>query len=143
MSQFNFDFGGLTVEIRQHLIKTEKLNTTSSYHKLLELFLENQTNQSISDKNISEFTPIAKKLEDKSLSLIMAFPERNSLRRQEVMDLIGLTNQTYNTDRYLTPLIETGLISQIIKIRPNSSKQKYILTEKGTKFKFLLTNITN
>ena len=71
----------------------------------------------------------------------MALQEREMLKRKEVMDLIGLTNQTYNTERYLTPLIDLGLVIQLVKSRPNSPKQRYTLTEKGGKFKYLLTKI--
>jgi ATP-dependent DNA helicase RecG len=61
--------------------------------------------------------------------------------RKEMMALVGLTNQTYNTERYLTPLIDLGIVTQLIKSRPNSPKQRYTLTEKGGKFRYLLTKI--
>ncbi|MFC0184971.1 Putative ATP-dependent DNA helicase recG C-terminal [Pseudarcicella hirudinis] len=140
LPQFNFDFGGLMVEIQQNNLNAKVLS--SGLYKALELLLSQGSNPSITDRNISEFAPIAKRLEDKSLSLIIAFPEGDPLRRKDVMTLIDLTNQTYNTERYLTPLIKEGLISQIIKSRPNSSNQRYILTEKGSKFKYILRSIT-
>ena len=140
LPSFDFDFGGLTVELKQNEVKT-KFQSLNRFHILLEHYFENLNKKTITDKNIADFAPLAKKLEDKSLSLIMALQEREMLKRKEVMDLIGLTNQTYNTERYLTPLIDLGLVSQLIKSRPNSSKQRYILTEKGGKFKYLLTKI--
>ena len=138
---FDFNYGGLTVELKQYEIKAKPQSLKSIYSIIWEDFFERINTKTLTDKNIADFAPLAKKLEDKSLSLIMALQEREMLKRKEVMDLIGLTNQTYNTERYLTPLIDLGLVSQLIKSRPNSSKQRYILTEKGGKFKYLLTKI--
>lgn len=139
LPSFDFSFGGLTVELKQNEVKIQSLG---SIHSILWAdYFERLNTKTLTDKNIAEFAPLAKKLEDKSLSLVMALNDGDVLKRKEIMDLIGLTNQTYNTERYLMPLINLGLVSQLIKSRPNSPSQRYTLTEKGSKFKYLLTQL--
>lgn len=138
LPSFDISFGGLTVILKQQPIKEKP----SSLHILLSHYFDSLKDNTISEKNIEDFAPLAKKLEDKSLSLMLALEDGDLLKRKEMMNLIELTNQTYNVDRYLTPLLELGLIAQVIKSRPNSPNQRYRLTEKGLKFKYLLTKIT-
>ncbi|PMD83949.1 hypothetical protein BWI97_26990 [Siphonobacter sp. BAB-5405] len=53
------------------------------------------------------------------------------MKRKEVLKGIGLSNQTKNVERYLEPLLVLKIVSQVIKTRPNSPLQRYMLTERG------------
>ena len=50
---------------------------------------------------------------------------------QELQDKLGLTDRKNLSENYLRPALEAGLIEQTIPDKPNSSNQKYRLTEKG------------
>ena len=49
----------------------------------------------------------------------------------ELMKLVGQTNRTRFRKQILKPLIEAELIAMTIPDKPQSSKQRYIITEKG------------
>lgn len=44
---------------------------------------------------------------------------------QEIMDRIGITNQSKNRQRYITSLLEIGVIERTIPDKPNDPHQKY------------------
>ncbi|WP_295584092.1 RNA-binding domain-containing protein [uncultured Lamprocystis sp.] len=50
----------------------------------------------------------------------------------ELMDLVKRVNRTKFRDQCLTPLLEHGLVTMTIPDKPQSSKQRYRLTERGT-----------
>jgi len=49
----------------------------------------------------------------------------------ELMVIAGRTNRTKFRDQVLKPLLESGLLEMTIPEKPQSSRQKYRLTEKG------------
>ncbi|NOR88235.1 MAG: transcriptional regulator [Bacteroidales bacterium] len=51
----------------------------------------------------------------------------------EILKNINLTNKSTNFKNNVLPAIEAGLLAMTIPDKPNSSKQKYITTEKGKK----------
>jgi ATP-dependent DNA helicase RecG len=51
--------------------------------------------------------------------------------RQEILNYIGISNQSKNYKEYILPFIETGIIEMTIPDKPNSRHQKYRLTVKG------------
>ncbi|GAA3758895.1 RNA-binding domain-containing protein [Flavobacterium ginsengiterrae] len=51
--------------------------------------------------------------------------------RAEILDYIGITNQTKNFNTNVLPLLEQDLIEYTIKESPKDRNQKYIITEKG------------
>lgn len=51
--------------------------------------------------------------------------------RAEIMELSGLKHRPTFLYNYLQPAVELGLIELTISDKPNSSKQKYRLTQKG------------
>lgn len=53
---------------------------------------------------------------------------------QEMMDLMELKNRTKFRNKYVNPLIETGVIERTIPDKPTSSNQEYFLTAKGVAF---------
>jgi predicted HTH transcriptional regulator len=55
--------------------------------------------------------------------------------RQELQEMLGLVNRDYFRKSYLQPALDDGLIKLTVPDKPNSSKQKYRLTEKGKALK--------
>ncbi|MGE3063940.1 MAG: Fic family protein [bacterium] len=49
----------------------------------------------------------------------------------ELMEIVGRKNRTKFRDSLIVPLIKQRLIEMTIQSKPNSSKQKYVITEKG------------
>jgi len=49
----------------------------------------------------------------------------------DLMEVVGEKNRTRFRNNILNFLIESGMVSPTLIDRPNSPKQKYILTEKG------------
>jgi len=50
----------------------------------------------------------------------------------ELLDVAERVNRTDFHDQCLTPLLELGLVTMTIPDKPQSSKQRYRLTERGT-----------
>ena len=44
---------------------------------------------------------------------------------QEIMDRLGITNQSKNRQKYITSLIEIGILERTIPDKPNDPNQKY------------------
>lgn len=63
---------------------------------------------------------------------------KEAKKREEILSVIGLTNQSKNFRRYIQPLIEAGWIEMTIPEKPNSIFQKYHLTRHGQKIKSIL-----
>jgi ATP-dependent DNA helicase RecG len=53
---------------------------------------------------------------------------------KEIMEVFGWSNRTKFREKYVTPLIETGLIEMSQPDKPKSSKQQYYLSNKGKAF---------
>ena len=54
--------------------------------------------------------------------------------RKELLDLLGLKDREHFRKVYLVPALENGYIERTIPDKPQSSKQKYRLTEKGKRW---------
>jgi ATP-dependent DNA helicase RecG len=52
-------------------------------------------------------------------------------RRVEILEHIGLTNQSFNREKYLDPLVKLGWIELTIPEKPTHQNQKYKLTKEG------------
>ena len=48
-----------------------------------------------------------------------------------MMELLEWKDRTKFRDKYITPLIDTGVVKMTFPEKPKSSKQQYFLTEKG------------
>ena len=57
------------------------------------------------------------------------------LSRMEIQLKLKLSDRKNLNENYLLPALQQGLINMTIPDKPNSSKQKYRLTEKGTSLK--------
>jgi predicted HTH transcriptional regulator len=59
---------------------------------------------------------------------------------QDMMELMDWKNRTKFRDKYIKPLIETGIINMTIPGKSQSSKQQYYLSEKGLLLLAVLKN---
>jgi predicted HTH transcriptional regulator len=59
---------------------------------------------------------------------------RNPQSIQNIMELAKWKDRTKFRNKYITPLLELGIIEQTIPDKPTSSKQEYFLTSKGLAF---------
>lgn len=76
----------------------------------------------IDSETLEEITP-------QSIKILEYCKEPKS--RIEILDYIGITNQTKNYATHILPLLEDNLIEYTIKENLKNKNQKYITTEKG------------
>lgn len=50
---------------------------------------------------------------------------------QEIMDRLGITNQSKNRQKYITSLLELGVLERTIPDKPNDPNQKYRRKQEG------------
>lgn len=109
-----------------------------SFFELKDAFLSLFTSKPFSESELKELRATSLELSQKSLDIVTRldhFPKK----RRELLQLVGLTNQTFNFQTFLVPLIEKGILDYTIKDRKTSSNQRYFLTSKGFRYKeFLL-----
>jgi ATP-dependent DNA helicase RecG len=72
---------------------------------------------------------IESNLNDKVLAILNFLTEAK--RRVEILEHIGLTNQSFNREKYLDPLVKLGWIELTIPEKPTHKDQKYKLTKEG------------
>jgi ATP-dependent DNA helicase RecG len=58
----------------------------------------------------------------------------NELSREQLQERLKLIDRKHFRTDYLQPAIKAGLVAMTIPDKPNSSKQKYYLTEMGIQF---------
>tara|TARA_R110002051_G_scaffold15064_2_gene47624 strand:- start:20037 stop:21344 length:1308 start_codon:yes stop_codon:yes gene_type:complete len=76
--------------------------------------------------------PVSEQVTPQVESLLKAFAGEHN--RQELQELLNLSDRKYFRENYLQPALEIELIELTIPDKPKSSKQKYRLTEKGKQF---------
>ena len=64
---------------------------------------------------------------------ILRFCEKPKYKK-EILSMLELSNHTKNFNKYIKPLLEKGLLSMTLPVKPQSSKQQYKITEKGNNF---------
>lgn len=63
---------------------------------------------------------------------------QNRLSRGELFEMMGLTNQSYNREKFLDPLISLGWIKMAFPDKINNPKQTYMITDSGKRVLTLL-----
>ncbi|HDS46378.1 MAG TPA: hypothetical protein ENN68_09955 [Methanomicrobia archaeon] len=53
--------------------------------------------------------------------------------REEIQVILGLADRWHFRKAYLLPALEAGWLAMTIPDKPRSSKQRYVITEKGKK----------
>ena len=61
--------------------------------------------------------------------------DNHEYSRTEIMEIIGVKHRPSFSDNYIQPALEMSLIELTIPDKPNSSRQKYRLTQKGKNIK--------
>lgn len=93
----------------------------------------------LSNQAVAKNTPQSNQANDKSNQLQTNLVTRKLTKKeedirnfcsvprtaQEIMDRIGITNQSKNRQRYITSLLEIGVIERTIPDKPNDPHQKY------------------
>ncbi len=62
---------------------------------------------------------------------ILSFCESPKSRREILTDLLSVSNQTFNFNKNILPLIEKALLGYTLPESINSKNQKYVITPKG------------
>ena len=65
---------------------------------------------------------------------------KNPISIADLMDIFGWKDRSKFRDKYINPSLELEIVQMTIPGKPNSSKQKYIITDKG---KLLLNELEN
>jgi len=73
--------------------------------------------------------------------LVMILQDSHS--REEIQELLGLSDREHVRKMYINPSLNEGLIEMTIPDKPNSKYQKYRLTEKGKHVKTKIKNGDN
>jgi len=64
----------------------------------------------------------------------MLFVMSGEMTRSEIMKKLGLKDEKHFRENYQQVAVKLGLIEMTIPDKPRSSKQKYRVTEKGSRF---------
>lgn len=89
-------------------------------------------------KGSNEVTPqVIPQVTPQVEKLILAIS--GEMRREEIQDVLNLSDRRNYMDNYQKAAIELELIEMTIPEKPNSSLQKYRLTERGKRLKHTLT----
>ena len=78
-----------------------------------------------------EFAPLKSARALKILNALLSEPQS---KRELLVNILGLTVQVYNYQKFIEPLMVHNLIVQTIKDKPRSPKQKYAITLLGYYF---------
>lgn len=72
---------------------------------------------------------------------ILLFVRKEPQKRSDLLKHIGLSNHNDNVKKYIEPLESAELISKTLPDKPQSPKQRYILTERGKAILFSFEKI--
>lgn len=92
--------------------------TVLPVHPQLHDQVDDQDHDQVDDQDISEIEKVLKYCQ---------IPRS----RKDILAKLGYVNHTLNFRKHLQPIIDDGLISRTLPEKPTSSKQRYLITEKG------------
>jgi ATP-dependent DNA helicase RecG len=90
----------------------------------------NELNYKPSEQSLRKYTEAAMNLNANAVK-VLAFCSSPKKRKEILEECLQISNQTKNFKTHIEPLIENGFIEPIIKDRPTSQYQKYVLSKKG------------
>ncbi len=85
---------------------------------------KDQITEQVTGEVTGEVTPPVKRLID-------LLGEKGKLGAGAIREVLGLKDRTHVRNTYIVPALEAELIEYAIPEKPNSSLQKYRLTDKG------------
>lgn len=115
----------ITIErtFNQQLVKSNHESNHESNQEAVEsnhqTVKSNHESNHQAESNIHPKIKLTKKQED--IRNFCSVPRTS----QEIMDRIGISNQSKNRQRHIVPLIEMGVIEMTIPDKPNDRNQKY------------------
>jgi ATP-dependent DNA helicase RecG len=106
--------------------------TGSNYWELLTRFVYefSEGGKTLDLTNPDKYRPLLEFLEPDFAAVLRASIAPQS-RKTILEDILKLTNQLKNYNRYLEPLLTAKLLARTVPERPKSSQQKYYTTERG------------
>lgn len=101
----------------------------TALHEVIRRMLEEE--QKLSPKQIEKARQNLGKLNDTMVQMLQFLAAEGPKKKKEIFNRVGMTAQTFNTNQYLVPMLELGLIQPTIKDRPSSPLQAYFITPFG------------
>lgn len=117
----------LAIKRDSHEFENPIINSFDALNDLLSHFSDQVSNQvSNQVKNL-----ISSELGDKALKILFYLSEMPRKSKDILVELLGLSIQTKNKQRYIDPLLNQRWIELTIQENPKDRNQKYQLTKKG------------
>ena len=82
---------------------------------------------------VLSLSQVCPKLKEPELMALIVVIASKPIDIKTLMEILNQTNRTRFKKGFVDPLINEGLINYTIPDKPNSPKQKYVITEKGRK----------
>jgi ATP-dependent DNA helicase RecG len=101
----------------------------SALHEVIRRMIEEE--QKLTPKQIEKARQNLEKLNDTMIQMLRFLAAEGPKKKKEIFNHVGMTTQTFNTNQYLVPMLELGLIQPTIKDRPSSPLQAYFITPFG------------
>lgn len=67
----------------------------------------------------------------KETRLILELLNSKNAKRKEILEIIGVTNHSFNAKRFIDPLLDMKLVKRPNDVSPQSPNLKYQITTKG------------
>lgn len=119
----------LTILHKQEEPSNQVGNQAASFWKIIQLMLEEE--QKSTPRQVEKAKQNLEKLNETTLEMLRFLEAEGPKKKKELFARVSLTTQTKNTNHYLIPLLELGLIQPTIKDRPSSPLQAYFITPFG------------
>lgn len=74
-------------------------------------------------------------------NMLLVMHNQSPMKRKEILEKVGLTNQTKNFQKYFVPLLSKGLVMPTMPEKPTSPLQTYYLTQAGKELVEILQEI--
>jgi len=109
----------------------QNINSLEDLNALLTHLSDQATNQATNQATDKVKSLILDKLGESAELILIYLSEMPRKSKEILVNLLGLSVQTFNKQRYLDPLLNQNWIELTIKENPRDMNQKYQLTEKG------------
>jgi len=117
----------LAIKRDSHKFENPIINSFDALNDLLSHFNDQVSNQvSNQVKNL-----ISSELGDKAIQILFYLSKMPRKSKDILVELLGLSIQTKNKQRYIDPLLNQKWIELTIQENPKDRNQKYQLTKKG------------
>lgn len=101
----------------------------TALHEVIRRMIEEE--QKLTPKQIEKAQQNLEKLNDTMIQMLRFLAAEVPKKKKEIFNHVGMTTQTFNTNQYLVPMLELGLIQPTIKDRHSSPLQAHFITQFG------------